>query len=67
MLRGPLQPSEILPLRLTEKSEEMIVDPRSVGDHTVIDIHDSGMKRVSSHEYIGVQIDNACDAGFYAT
>ena len=41
----------------TDKTEEIIVDPRSIGDHTVLNIHNSSIKQVSSYKYLGVQID----------
>ena len=41
----------------TDKTEEIIVDPRSIGDHTGIKIHDSDIKQVSSYKYLGVHID----------
>ena len=39
------------------KTEEVIVDPRSIGDHSMITVHDHNIKQVSSYKYLGVQID----------
>ena len=33
------------------------MDPRSIGDHTVISIHNNDISQVSSYKYLGVQID----------
>ena len=39
------------------KTEEVIIDPRSIGDHSMISVHDHNIKQVSSYKYLGVQID----------
>ena len=39
------------------KTEEIIVDPRSIGDHSAITVHGHNIKQVSSYKYLGVQID----------
>ena len=41
----------------TKKTEEIIVDPRSIGDHTIISVHNNDIRQVSSYKYLGVQID----------
>ena len=41
----------------TKKTEEIMMDPRSIGDHTVITIHGHDIKQVTSYKYLGVQID----------
>ena len=33
------------------------MDPRSIGDHTIISIHNNDISQVSSYKYLGVQID----------
>ena len=33
------------------------MDPRSIGDHTVISIHNKAISQVSSYKYLGVHID----------
>ena len=40
------------------KTEEIVVDPRSIGDHTTITIHDHEIKQVTSYKYLGVHIDH---------
>ena len=37
----------------TKKTEEVIMDPRSIGDHTVISIHNNAISQVSSYKYLG--------------
>ena len=39
------------------KTQEIIVDPRSIGDHSMIAVHDHNIEQVSSYKYLGVQID----------
>ena len=39
------------------KTEEIIVDPRSIGDHSAINVHNHDIKQVPSYKYLGVQID----------
>ena len=39
------------------KTEEIIIDPRSIGDHSAISVHNNNIKQVSSYKYLGVQID----------
>lgn len=40
-----------------KKTQEIVVDPRSVGDHSEITIHGHNIKQVNSYKYLGVQID----------
>ena len=40
-----------------KKTQEIVVDPRSVGDHTPITVHGHDIKQVDSYKYLGVQID----------
>lgn len=39
------------------KTEEIVVDPKSIGDHTAISIHNQTIQQVVSYKYLGVQID----------
>ena len=32
------------------------MDPRSIGDHTLIKVHDNDIKQLSSNKYLGVHI-----------
>ena len=41
----------------TKKTEEVMIDARSIGDHPVISIHNNDISQVSSYKYLGVQID----------
>ena len=41
----------------TKKTEEIIIDPRSIGDHTVISVNSNNISQVSSYKYLGVHID----------
>ena len=36
----------------------MMLDPRSVGDHTPVVIHKEKINQVSSYRYLGVHLDN---------
>ncbi len=40
-----------------KKTEEMLIDPKSVGDHSPLLIHDQSIKQVSSYRYLGVHLD----------
>ena len=40
-----------------KKTEEVIIDPRSLDDRGVIKIHDNDIKQVPSYKYLGVLID----------
>ena len=40
------------------------MDPRSIGDHTTITIHDHEIKQVNSYKYLGVHID--CDMSWHS-
>ena len=40
-----------------KKTEEIIIDPRSIGDHSVISINNNNISQVSSYKYLGVHID----------
>lgn len=40
------------------KTEEMVFDPKSIGDHSPVVIHDQSIVQVSSYRYLGVHIDN---------
>ena len=40
-----------------KKTEEMIFDPKSIGNHSPIYIHDVPIVQVSSYKYIGVYVD----------
>lgn len=42
----------------TKKTEEMVFDPRSVGDHTPLSIHREEIKQVTSYRYLGIHLDN---------
>ena len=41
----------------TKKTEEIIIDPRSIGDHTGISVNSNSINQVSSYKYLGVHID----------
>ena len=47
-----------------KKTEEIIVDPRFIGDHTMITIHGHDIKQVTSYKYLGVQID--CEMSWHS-
>ena len=36
----------------------MVLDPRSVGDHTPLSIHREEIKQVISYRYLGIHLDN---------
>lgn len=40
------------------KTKEMILDPRSVGDHSPVVIHDTHISQVSTYRYLGIHLDN---------
>ena len=40
------------------KTKELVLDPRSVGDHSPVVIHDSPIEQVSSYKYLGVHLDD---------
>ena len=40
----------------TKKTEEVMKDPRSIGDHTIISIHKNPISQVSSYKSLGVHI-----------
>ena len=37
----------------------MVFDPKSIGDHRPVVIHDSTISQVSSYKYLGIWIDNS--------
>ena len=41
-----------------KKTKELVLDPRSVGDHSPVVIHDSPIEQVSSYRYLGVHLDD---------
>lgn len=41
-----------------KKTEEVIIDPRSVGDRSSVVIHGEAIKQVPSYKYLGVYIDS---------
>ena len=41
-----------------KKTEEMVFDPWSVGDHTPLSIHREELKQVKSYKYLGIHLDN---------
>ena len=45
-------------LLMLKKTKEMVLDPRSVGDHNPVVIHDSPNEQVSSYKYLGVHLDD---------
>ena len=51
----------------TKKTEEGIMDPRSIGDHTIISIHNNDISQVSSYKYLGVQIDKDMSWNMHVT
>lgn len=40
-----------------KKTEEMIFDPKSIGDHSPVYIHNGPITQVSSYTYLGVYLD----------
>ena len=42
-----------------KKTQEMVFDPKSIGDHRPVVIHDSTISQVSSYKYLGIWIDNS--------
>lgn len=42
----------------TKKTKEMVLGPRSVGDHTPLSIHSEEIKQVTSFRYLGIHLDN---------
>lgn len=42
----------------TKKILEMLVDPRSVGGQSTVNIHGADIKQVTSFKYLGVHIDS---------
>lgn len=36
----------------------MVLDPRSVGDHSCVVIHNSPIEQVNSYKYLGVHLDD---------
>ncbi len=49
----------------TKKTEEMIFDPRSIGDHTPVFIHETSIKQVSSYKYLGIHMDDKLSWGIH--
>ena len=47
------------------KTVEMIIDPRSVGDHSPVMIHGNIIAQVPSYKYLGVYIDNSLCWSFH--
>ena len=41
------------------KTEEMVFDPRGVGDHRPVIIHNQAIAQVQTYKYLGVFVDNA--------
>ena len=41
-----------------KKTKEMVLHPRSVGDHSPVVIHDSPIEQVSSYKYLWVHVDD---------
>lgn len=42
-----------------KKTEEMVLDPKAIGDHTPLCIHGETINQVSSYRYLGVHL-NSC-------
>ena len=42
----------------TKKTEEMVLDPKAIGDHTPLCIHGGTINQVSSYRYLGVHLDD---------
>lgn len=41
-----------------KKTEQVIIDPRSVGDTSSVVIHGQEIKQVASYKYLGIHIDS---------
>lgn len=41
-----------------KQTEEMVFDPKSIGDHSPVVIHDHNIAQVDSHRYLGINIGN---------
>lgn len=48
---------------ITKKTEEMIFDPRSTGDHTPVFIHEKSIKQVCSYKYLGIHMNDKLSWG----
>lgn len=42
----------------TKKTEEMVFDPKSLGDHSPVVIHGHAIAQVDSYRYLGIHMDN---------
>ena len=42
-----------------KKTQEMVFDPKSIGDHRPVVIHDSTISQVPSYKYLGIWINNS--------
>lgn len=49
----------------TEKTEEMIFDVRSIGDHTPVLLHETSIKQVRSYKYLGIHMYNTLSWGIH--
>lgn len=50
-----------------KKTEEMVLDPLSVGDHTRLQIHGEKINQVSSYKYPGIYLDKHFSWGRHIT
>ncbi len=41
-----------------KKTEEIVFDPKALGDHSPLIIHDQPIAQIQSYKYLGVQIDS---------